>query len=348
MIKKTTFLIGIYIVISFMFWFSLGLPIMEGDIDFKFYSDSKTYEELALTTDNVMDLIRVSGNQIGPVFICKLIGPTNYTSIFLVNFIVFLIAIKLFLRNENLYRSSFLILIFINPVTFSSLFAINKEIFLFLTLAFLVRFIETKKSRWILLAFVVSLIVRWQLSLFYIVVWLTFSQLNFLKRRRWLYISLFLFAVSAVLSYTRDTIFAEVFYVYEQSKIDKVGGVGLFDKIMGIQDNYGYFFAFVPKVLHLLLGMTTRLGHVFNPDPVEMYNDVVLYWMGPINFFLLTMIFWKRRFKIKDPYVFLALIYTIIFAITPIYNIRYFYPVGILLSFVVFKKQEIEESGSLN
>ena len=341
-IKKTTFLIGIYIIISFAFWFSLGLPVMRGDVDFKFYSDSKTYEDLALTTDNVMDLIRVSGNEIGPVFICKLIGPTNYTSIFLVNFIVFLFAIKLFLRNDNLYKSSFLVLIFLNPVTFSSLFAINKEIFLFLTIAFLVRFIETKNGRWILMAFIVSLIVRWQLSLFYIIVWLTFSPLNFLKRRRWLYIALFLFAISAVLSYTRDTIFEEVFYVYEQSKIGKVATVGLYDKIMDIEYSYGYFFAFAPKVLHLLLGMTTRISHVFNPDPVEMYNDVVLYWMGPINLFLLMMIFWRHLFKIKDTYVFLALIYMIIFAITPIYNIRYFYPVGILLSFVVFKKNKSE------
>lgn len=339
MTKKTTFLIWIYIISCFIFWFTFGLPVMKGEVDFKFYSDSRTYEELALTTDDVTSLIRISGNQVGPVLICKFLGPTNYTAIFILNLLIFLISIKLMLKDSEIYGSSFLIFMFINTVTFTSIFAINKEIFSFLVIALVVRYIITKDYYWIFFAFIISLIVRWQLSLFLIIVAVTFSPLNFLNKRRVLYIFILLIGITGVLFYTRETLLGQVFLVYELSKLDKVGGVGSFDTLMDIQNNYGYIFAFVPKALHLLVGFTTRFRHFLNPDPPEMYNDVVLYWMGPINLFVLITIFRKRLFNINNNYVFIALIYLIIFSITPIYNIRYFYPISILLSFVIFNRE---------
>jgi len=341
MIKKSTFVIFVYIVLAFLFWYSIGLPVMRGEIDFKFYSDSKTYEWLALSTHDVTSLIRVSGNQVGPVLITKYVGPLNYTGMFILQLLVFLVAIRMMLKDLDVRKSSFLILLFINPVTFSSLFAINKEVFSFLTIACTIRFIERGKYKWMFYALILSLIVRWQLSLFLIVIMLTFSPINFLYKRKWLYFVLFLIGISALLHITRDTLLGDVFAVYEANilKNSAKGSTGLFDKIMIIQDKFGYIVAFVPKLLHLLIGMTTRISHVFNPDPVEMYNDVVLYWMGPINMFLLFTIFRKHLFTLKEPYIFIALIYACIFAITPIYNIRYFYPVGIFLTIVICKNR---------
>ena len=341
MIKKSKFIIVSYIIISFLFWYSIGLPVMKGEIDFKFYSDSKTYETLALATDDVTTLVRVSGNQVGPVLISKYMGPLNYTGMFLLQLLVFLVSIRMMLKDLNVKKSSFLILLFINPVTFSSLFAINKEIFSFLTLACTIRFLERGTYKWMLYAFILSLIVRWQLSLFLIIITLTFSPINFLHKRKWLYIILFLLGISMVLYVTRDTLLGQVFTKYEANILENStkGSTGLFDRIMIIQDEYGYIFAFIPKLLHLMVGMTTRFLHVLNPDPVEMYNDVVLYWMGPINLFLLFTIFRKRLFSLNEPYIFISLIYAGIFAITPIYNIRYFYPVGIFLSIVVCRKK---------
>ncbi|WP_291857677.1 hypothetical protein [Marinilabilia sp.] len=340
MVKKATFIIFIYVLLVFAFWIFIGSPVMNGDINFKFYSDSRTYERLALSTNNLFNLLRVSGNQIGPVFIAKLIGPENYTGIFLLNFAVLMLAIKFFLKNDRLQKDLFLILILFNPITFTSIFSINKEIFLFLSLSFLVRFVEDKKYKWIIFAVVLSLIIRWQLTLFFLVVFGIASPINFLRNRKFLFFFLFLGAISFVLSVTRNTIFGDVFYVYEQAISDKVGGPGLFDKIMDIQDSYGYVVAFVPKAFHLLVGMTKRVNHLFNPDPVEMYNDVVLFWLGPINLFLLVVFFYRRLFSLKDPLVFLSLIYISIFAITPIYNIRYFYPVTIFLSYIISRKRE--------
>lgn len=335
MIKKSSFLLSIYILLAILFWFSVGLFVLKGEVNFKFYSDSKVYEEIALRVNDASELIRFSGNEAGMVFLLKILGPENYSLIFLMNMLVFLLSIKIYFLNENIRRFKFLILIFLSPILFSSLFAINKEIFIFLDIALLLRYIYTRNKWWILCAILISVITRWQMTVFLILVPLILKYSKLFKNRRYLYFFLFLISISIVLFYIRNTILSGVFDKFERNMDKHSGGTGLFYVWMNIQDSYGYIFAFIPKVLHLLVGQMTRIAHVFNPDPKEMYNDIILFWQGPLNAYLIFSIFKRNLFDIRNDIIFIILIYIAIFGMTPIYNVRYFYAATTMLSYVL-------------
>lgn len=319
-----------YLLVSVVFFLFVAYYALIGEVDFQFYADSKTYEEAA-RFQNVDSLVDVGGNFLGPVTILSILGPRNYWGIFFFNIVLFLLSMYFISREKGVNLRCLFLLIIISPITFTSLFSINKEIISLLCICMLIYNHRNKNVIISLFILLFSYLVRWQFSLFYLIYLFVFSKLNFLKGKRMLSFLLLLVLVSIILYYTKNSLLSGVFDIYERTSDEYVEGSGSFNKIMDVQNDYGYIFAFFPKVLHLMIGMIARYRMIF--DYSDVYNNIVLYFQAPLNLYLLYVNFKNRLFNIRNDYFFISLLYCAVFAITPIYAIRYFYPVSILLAY---------------
>lgn len=346
-IRRDWLMLVPYVIFVFFFFVQIAIPVLNDRMDFQFYSDSKTYEYEA--TDYSKELITVGGNFFGPVMILRLLGPQNYIAIFFFNLIVFFVSLYFFTRDRRLDLKIFLPLILLSSITFTSIMSINKEIISLLFSSILIYNHERKKLKYILFLFVLSYFVRWQLTLFYIVYLLIFSNINFINNRK-LMIIVLLVSISIFLFLFGD-IFETVFSIYERVKDDYVEGGGSFNLIMNIQSQYGYVLAFPLKTLHLLVGMLSRYRTVF--DFTDVYNNLILYLQCILNAIVLYKTFQYRLYRLSYDYFYIAVIYCIIFAITPVYASRYFYPAIIFMSYMIayespYKSLKYENSKNYN
>ena len=330
LINKAWGVIFIYLVISFIFFCFVAYNVLVGEIDFQFYADSKTYEEAA-KLQNIDSLVHVGGNFFGPLKILAIIGYNNYWGIFIFNVILFIISLYFISREKDINIKGLFILIIFSPITFTSLFSINKEIISLLCICILLYNHNKRNILLVLCLLFLSYLVRWQFTVFYLLYLIFYSKLNFLKARRMLSIMLILIVISIVLYYTQNTLLSSVFNIYERTYGEYTAGAGTIDIIMNIQTQYGYVFAFIPKILHLLVGMISRYKMIF--DFSDVYNNFILFFQAPLNIYLLYLNYKCRLFNMKNDYFLISLLYCAVFAITPIYSIRYFYPVSILLAY---------------
>ena len=146
-------------------------------------------------------------------------------------------------------------------------------------------------------------------------------------------------------------IFEDVFSIYDRVKDDYVEGRGLFNIIMNIQNQYGYILAFPLKTLHLLVGMLTRYRTVF--DFTDVYNNLILYLQCILNAIVLYKTLKNKLYRLSYDYFYIAVIYCIIFAITPVYASRYFYLAIIFMSYLIayespYKSLKYENSKNYN
>lgn len=330
LINKAWLRVFSYLLVSVIFFIFIAYYALIGEMDFQFYADSKTYEEAA-RFQNIDSLVDVGGNFLGPVTILSILGPRNYWGIFFFNIVLFLFSMYFISREKGVSLRVLFFLIMISPITFTSLFSINKEIISLLCICMLIYNHRNKSIVVSLFILLFSYLVRWQFSLFYLMYLFFFSKLNFLKEKRLLSFLLLLVLISVVLYYTKNSLLSGVFNIYERTSDEYTEGSGSFNVIMDVQNDYGYIFAFFPKVLHLMIGMITRYKMIF--DYSDVYNNIILYFQAPLNFYLLYVNLRNHLLNMRNDYLFVALLYCAVFAITPIYAIRYFYPVSILLAY---------------
>lgn len=330
LIRKEWKIIFYYILISLLFFIFVGRKVMINELEFQFYADSKTYVEEAKSSN--FDLISVGGNFLGPVSILKILGPENYFMAYLFNVMLFMIAIIIMTRDRDINLGYFLFLTIVNPITFTSLISINKEILSLLFVSILISEHKRLHKRHILtiLNIVLALMVRWQLAIFYIVYLIIFSRLNFFSKNRFLVILSLLIVISVTLNYTQEAL-SSVFDIYERTLGEYTEGAGSFDLIMTIQFQYGYIYAFIPKILHLLLGLLSRYKLYF--DFTDAYNNFILFNQALLNLYLLYKVFKDKYMRLNNDFLYISIVYCSIFAITPIYAMRYFYPISILITY---------------
>lgn len=333
-LRRRELLVVIYLILAFIFFFMVALPVMNGTMEFQFYSDSKTYQleaEGSLERNAFFDLFN---NTLGPVQILLLLGPRNYFLIFLFNIVLFLISLKYFNASSiNVNKNLLFSLILLSPITFTSLMSVNKEIIALLCVSLMAYNHTRKKISVIILTIILSYLVRWQFTGFYVVYLLFFSKINFFRNHRLAVFIILLLGISAVLFVTRDTLLWKVF-----SRIDDVAdtwdeGRGTFLIVQRIQDEYGYIFAFIPKVLLLLCSMISRYALIF--DFTDAYNNFILFFQTIWNILILYLTYKKKCMNFQNDYFYIALVYCAIYAITPIFNTRYFYPAMLFLCYAI-------------
>lgn len=311
----------------------LGEPSLKGDIPIQTYSDSLTYEAIAKNLSSEVNLVSVSGNFIGPVYLIKVVN-FNYIAIFLINITALILSIYLINKFYccNLYVFSFFI--FLNPLIFFSLFNVNKEIFIILDIALFVVFMKNKNFFILFLVLALSFFIRWQMSLFFIclLIMIYFSDIGF---NRLLLLVLLLLGLS--LTYPLISGAFEKVTSHALSDSD-LGGSGIFTKLNEIQKYYGgYFFSFLPKFLQLNLGIIARSSQI--GDIKNFWNYTVLLLHSWMTFILFIKLIYNKSFSISNDLIFSVVIFAMIFSLTPISNIRYFLPMYLLLAISVSIKK---------
>lgn len=337
LLSKADFMVFFYIVISFVFFILVASPVLNEKMDFQFYADSKTYEAFALTETSADGLVKISSNYLGPFLILKLLGPKNYFLIFLFNLTLLLISIHIIRNHLKLGFEAFLLLLFISPFTFTSLFSVNKEIISLICMSLLISYIYKQALVKAILIIFLSYLVRWQLTVFVVLVLLLYPAfINTFKKKMIIFLC-GLFVISFLLKLLSNTLFYDVFAVYELTGDSYTEGSGSFNTLMNIQAQQGYFLAFIPKSFHLWMGMISRYGLVF--DFTDTYNNFIVFWQAPINMLTLWLLFKRKLFTFNNPFFYIIVLYFLVFAITPIYAIRYFYGVYILVIFLISNKE---------
>lgn len=322
---------------AIVFYFGVGKPVLEGELDFQFYADSLTYEKLYYSDyfSGIEDAVGFGGNYLGPLLILELFDGSR-VGILVFNCFIFLASIKLIVGVVKVHPILFVFLLLLNPITFFSLISVNKEIVSFFVCALLVRWLFSGALIWVIFAFFCAFLVRWQMALFVLFAFLSFSRINLFRRKRALYLSIVLLAIS-FLYYQIGHIFENVNAV-AQAGAESNDGSGLFSLFNRLQAQGFYFLIFIPKALHAMFGLVSNVGSIINPSSI--YNDLVITINAVTSFLLFLTLILVGRFQIKSDLVFLLVLYCVVFTLSPIYSPRYFYPVFIFTSIALANRQK--------
>lgn len=338
MIKKSNFYILIYLLFSLFVFIFLAYPSLNGEVNIQAYSDALTYERLA--KENFSEYVSISFNLLGPILILKMFNY-NYILIYLFNIMILLISIKLLFRYYDLKKNVFLFFLFLNPMTLFALFSVNKEILLLLEVVLLLIYLKEKSFILIIIMIAFGYIIKWQMA-FFILIILVMIGLEKIYKNRLLYLGVLLFGISLILPLLTNTFS----HLIEISNLDSdvVKGSGIFSILLSIQWHYGgYSIVFFPKVLQLLFGLLGRSYLILEWG--DFWNNFV-QTLSSLSFFMLAVYsVYKKKMRLSNTIFFVVMVFFMIYAITPIFSVRYFFPAYILLVVLVsqFNQKEIKK-----
>lgn len=337
-----------YAILALAFFFVIGNQMLDGESSIQFFADSRTYELAALELKDLspFELVRYNPNYFGPITILNLLQGNRWC-VLIFNIVIFAASARLIMAAIPVNRKFFAILLALNPMTFSSLLSVNKEILSVLTVALLIYGTERKKLGSLLASVAVSFLVRWQLAVFVIAILGLLSPFNPFRRRRFLAFMGMLLAISVAYAIGVNSVFAHVNDVAEVGS-ENWDGSGLWGRLLDIQNAGGYFLVFVPKTLHAMFAILRYIGQLFDPPEGEFYNYVVVMLHSLVTLLVLAWGAFTRKLTLQNNVLYFALIYLLLFGLTPIYAPRYFYPVFVFLCIVaaqeVYKKKNLSSS----
>jgi hypothetical protein len=308
----------------FLYW--IGIDALEGRSDFQFFADSSTYHEATRGglshVETLTDMVGIAGNFIGPLLLLHVTGD-NYYAVLALNAILLAFSVTSLARSLRLDAFKLLLVLLANPLTISSLLSVNKEIISLVFVALLVRSYVAGSLGMLVLSALVSVLVRWQLAAFLAVALAIFSRWNPLREQR-LFTLLGLLVAISVLYVQLAAVLEPVRLNFEMSAADYEGS-GAYQWLIDRQDSGLYWLVFPLKAAHLLFATGLRFDRLLSPN--EIYNDVWQLLHSTMTLVMFIALWRARRLSLANDLVYLSLIYLVVFAITPIYTPRYFYPV---------------------
>jgi len=322
-------LLCILTLLGAIFLFAVGIDALQGRSDFQFFADSNTYHEAASggipTIQGIGDAIAITGNFLGPLLILWLAGENDYV-VLVLNAVLMYLSIRIIAKSLGLDALRLLIVLLLNPLTISSLLSVNKEILSVLFLALLIRAYCNRSVLTFILAMAVSVLVRWQLTVFFLILIGLTGRWNPVRRHRGVSIVLLLLALSAL--YVALAPILEPVQVNFESAAAEYEGSGFYEWLIDVQNAGLYWLIFPLKAAHLLFGSGLRMDRLLNPT--EIYNDVWQLLHSTATLVLFVFLWRARRARLANDLFFISVVYVAVFAITPIYAARYFYMVYVL------------------
>ncbi len=329
-----------YLLFSFVFYIYVAEPALMGETDFRVWADADLYEVTADLYEGMSDLIGVDTNRFGPVMIVNLLN-NDYFYIYFFNCLILLVSLHLLTAASNINGSKLLFYLLINPMLFISLMSVNKEILSLLFVALLLSYFKNHQTKYLLLCLFVSFFVRWQLTLFLFIYLLLISPFLKMNTNRFKALSCLLLIISAVYIMAAeqfDTVMdAAIFY----TEID-AGGSGLVMRLNDLQLKYGYFLVFIPKIFQNLFGSVTRISAIF--DWSDFYNNFIVAAQSILFALMAILLIVKKKLNIYNDIFYLAVVYSVLFALSPFVQTRYFFVVYIVLAVLLANKNEDEAS----
>jgi hypothetical protein len=336
-------LLASYFLVAACVFYVWGIPSLDGEIVLQLYSDSATYEAAAKALGSGDELITLAGNYLGPTVILTTFD-FNRSAIFLFNFAVLVLGVLTAVKYLKLSRIGVLVFVLSSPLLFFSLFGVNKEIFLLPLVVFLLCHLRGLGVRWLIFALIFSVFVRWQMTLF--ILMLGSFSLPFVRRlpRIWMVLGL-LAAISIAYPPLSSSVLDQVEAISIEGAAEEQGtsAGGSYPRMQEIQRSYGYFLVAMPKTLQLLIGYLVR----FSTDNLtdNFWNSVVIMSQCFHNFFLIIVLLARRRLKVFNEFSYLIFLFSIFFAVTPVFAPRYMLPVSFTMALWladVYRRDRIE------
>ena len=312
-------------VMAAAFLLVIGHDALSDRNAFQFFADSRTYMRIYAGDEYLANdsLLSVSDNYLGPLLLLRILSGNIYL-VMLFNVTLFwlsVVSITQVLRLDPLRVGAFLLL---SPLTVSSLLSVNKEIFVLPFMALAIAGYVRHSLPTLLLALAASLLVRWQLTAFFVVLLCASLPWRMLRNRA--LIILALLGVCSVAYLFFSQVFAAVIAVVERSVLlDFDQGSGLFTVLNALQQRGAYFLVFPLKAAHLLFALGLRLDHILHPT--NIYNDVFVGLHCTVTLGTFAVVVRRGLLTLRSDLMFAAVIFLVVFCLSPIYAPRYLYPV---------------------
>jgi len=317
--------IALLAVLGAAFLATIGIDALEMRNEYQFFDSSSTYHEVArgnLDLESLGDVISISGNFLGPLMIVRLAGD-NYYAVLALNAALLAFSVVSLARSLRLDAPKFLLVLLLDPISVSSVLSVNKEILAVAMIALLVRFYTARSVPALVLAILTSVLVRWQMTMLLLLTLALLSPVNPIRGRRVATIAVVLAALSLAYFLLEETL-APIRLNFQDAAAEYEGS-GLYELLVNLQDQGWYWAIFPLKAAHLLFGNGLRFDRLI--APTNWYGDVWQLLHSTSLLVLFLVLVRRGRFTPKNDLVYLSLIYIAVFAITPIYTPRYFYPV---------------------
>ena len=308
------------------FLLTVGSDALADRSAFQFFADSKTYMRIYSGEQYLANdaLLSISDNYVGPLLLLRATRGNIYL-VMLFNVTLFWISVLLLtaaLRLDALKTGALLLL---SPLTISSLLSVNKEIFVLPFIALAIVGYTRRSLPLLLIALAATVLVRWQLTAFFLVLLGASTRVGRLGRHRVL-VLLVLLVSSSVAYLMLSNIFADVIAVVERTVWEDFDqGSGLFTVLNSYQQRGAYFLVFPLKAAHLLFALGLRFDRMLNPT--NIYNDLFVGIHCTVTLAMFALLAWRRLFTLRSDLVYASMIFLIVFCLSPIYAPRYLYPV---------------------
>jgi hypothetical protein len=322
------FFFSTYAVIALLFLILWVIPSLDGRSTEHLGADSITYIRMAKSirqgTPDPLTLAALATFPNGlwsPVLIAFLI-PNNYV-IAGMNCVLFFGTIYLFAKTFEFSHLLFTLLLLVNPTTFTSLLALNKEI-IDLFLVALILYAKTKhRSGLLILCILLAAFNRFEVAVAMSLFLFLTSKYNVFKKSRTLSLILLTAAISIFLPLFAGKILS--------THMEEASNAGIVALLNSLEANYLYILAVIPKIIQNFIGHLFEVSH-WLPTSADEAKLAYMYWLNNvINLFVLLMIAYKKTFSLRSNVVYFALIGSIVMAVSPVIQPRYFYFVYALL-----------------
>jgi hypothetical protein len=284
--------------------------------------------------DNLAPSISLSGNLLGPDVIGKLLRSSFLILCF--NYVLFFVAVAYIAKAIPVRVVLLTILLLINPAILVSVLTLNKEIIVLLSTAMLCYYIESERRSWLLLCctLLVALLGRWQNLLVVIFFLLLTAKWNPMKNRRNVAIALVVLAITIAYSFLWP-------FINVVLGIDEYEGKTIV-VLAEAQTHFLYFAVVIPKIALNLYGGVIGLAGVGSTDS-DVYNSMIVPLASLANAIVTVWYCIVRKIDLRNDRLYLAILYAVIFAVSPFVQCRYLLPIYLLLCVEIARHTEERE-----
>jgi hypothetical protein len=328
----------VFVIFTLGLYFEAVSPVTDFWFQPYVQADAAAYWELsgvrpgAFTPDNADSGSgpQFGGGSLGPVLQAKIFRTD--LGILLSNFAMLALILWLVSTMKEFDLSTFTLLLLLNPLLFSAVATLNKEIFAVTGLILFLRYMTAKRYRFLLLmaALLVSAGGHWQQAAVLLMLCCLESRFSPLRDRPWagvVTIVLFFTVAYTVVFHLAPIIIAGLLAQAEAGHT-----IVILDNIQG---NFGFPVVVIPKILMNVMGYFSTpsyfLERYWTEDFSNWYNQIFTQAQEFLTTALLFGLLIARKLPLKQPLVYLLVVYFILTAVNPMVQPRYEYPAYVLM-----------------
>jgi hypothetical protein len=276
-------------------------------------------------------LVAFGGNFLGPWLIATTL-KSNFL-IMLFNYVLFFISLHYLFKLSGIQSKMLLTLLLINPITAVSILTLNKEIIVLLAAALFAYYLESSRSKLMLLiVLAVSMVARWEQTACVVIFLLLTSRLNPWRKRRAFTIFLVVAGITVIYPQVAPLI-NSVFLA-----TNEVGG-RLMTSLGWLQEHYLFAVALIPKLLMNFAG--TFLGMFYTYKTWD-WNDLQNSFIGPLSSVLLVIVMVavisSKRLNLRKDLIYYSVLFMVILSASPFLQPRYMYPIYVFACIELSRK----------